>query len=123
MFSSSLTVALYKAVKGGKVRDTTKNISFVNSVNERWRRIIRSDDPKQLWRAVNWSGTFDIPANSDNLPSDKVFCLHYDSLLNPPGNSTENIPETDIFIPVLDSDITPGEVDDQVKRLEQGSRL
>ena len=39
-------------------------------------------------------------------------------MLNPPGNSTENIPETDIFIPVLDSDITPGEVDDQVKRLK-----
>ena len=68
----------------------------------RWQRIIDCDDPKMLWRAIDWKGEFD-PTPEKDKPSDEEFRVHLEELLNPadlddPWPSPENV----VSIPLLD---------------------
>ena len=86
----------------------------------RWSNILESTDAKQLWRAINWKGSFDSPYDNEDIPSDKEFCEHFDRLLNPHGNNKQPvyIPREHRYIPVLDDPIQPGEVLDAIDNLK-----
>ena len=71
----------------------------------RWQRIIDCDDPKTLWRAIDWKGEFD-PTPEKEKPSDAEFQQHLEQLLNP-TNLDDEWPSVNnqVTIPILDDPI------------------
>ena len=59
-----------------------------------------------------------MPGDATETPSDKEFCKHYESLLNPHGISVEYFPDKIKYMPILDDNITMWEVESQVKRFK-----
>ena len=77
----------------------------------RWQRIIDCDDPKMLWRAIDWKGEFN-PAPDQEKPSDFEFQAHLEKLLNPADLQDEvwpNVPENHVSIPLLDDPVNAEE--------------
>ena len=71
----------------------------------RWQRIIDCDDPKMLWRAIDWKGEFD-PAPEKEKPSDEEFQQHLEQLLNPEHLNDEwPIVDNQVTIPLLDDPV------------------
>ena len=71
----------------------------------RWQRIIDCDDPKTLWRAIDWKGEFD-PTPEKEKPSDAEFQQHLEQLLNPSSLDDEWPTVHDqITVPLLDDPI------------------
>ena len=52
------------------------SIKVTKTSEDRWQKILSYDDPKALWNAINWRGTFDTPGDATEAPSDKEFCEH-----------------------------------------------
>ena len=78
-------------------------------------------DPRMIWRAIDWGGDFDAPHDTNETPTDREFAEHFERLLNPEeGPVAIDIPQTDIYIPILDDDITPNEVEKEIQRLKPG---
>ena len=78
---------------------------------ERWKRLLKGNDQKKIWKSINWAGS--IEENTTRTPSDEEFKLHFESLLNPEliDNNENAIDTTDSpFIPILDEPITDIEV-------------
>ena len=93
----------------------------VRNSNERWQKLVSLKDPKLIWRAIDWSGSFDIPTDSVDTPSDKAFADHFKQLLNPEvGQDNIIIPQTNVYIPILDDPITPNEVLSEMHKLNPG---
>ena len=68
----------------------------------RWQRIIDCDDPKMLWRAIDWKGQFD-PTPEKEKPSDEELRVHLEQLLNPADlDDLWPSPENAVSIPLLD---------------------
>ena len=80
---------------------------------------LRYQDPKALWKAIDWSGSFQATPDIQGTPTDKQFCKHYEKLLNPPGPQDGVLyePQEEKYVPVLDDEITPNEVEAQIKKL------
>ena len=59
-------------------------------------------------------------ANLSMKPSDEEFCQHFSELLNSSATERNNItaPNSEVYIPLLDTEILPGEVVDQIKTLK-----
>ena len=77
---------------------------------ERWKRLLRENDQRKIWKSINWDGSID--EMTAIAPSDEEFKLHFENLLNPQSTEYEDV--TDVsdspFIPVLDDPITETEV-------------
>ena len=79
---------------------------------ERWKRLLKDNDYKKIWKSIGWNG--DIEEMNKDMPSDEEFKIHFEQLLNPPGTNvdadevcnTENSP----YIPILDDPISETEV-------------
>ena len=113
--TSALCDAASASVKKSAKRGSTK---VTKTSEDRWQKILSYDNPKALWNAINWRGTFDTPGDATEAPSDKEFCEHYESLLNPHGISVEYFPDKIKYMPILDDDIMTWEVESQVKRMK-----
>lgn len=105
------SASVIKCAKSGSAR-------AAKTSEDRWNKILSYDDPKALWNAINWKGTFDTPVDATEAPSDGEFCEHYEQLLNPHGVSEEYFPDEFKYMPILDDDITTWEVESQLKRLK-----
>jgi hypothetical protein len=87
--------------------------------DSKWHALLQEKDSKKLWQAIGWKGTFDLPANAHSRPTDAQFATHFSALLNPENQQEDLvIPSSGIYIPVLDDDISPGEIIDQLKKLK-----
>ena len=83
------------------------DISLLQPNLSRWQRIIECDDPKELWRAIDWKGEFN-PAPEREKPSDIEFQAHIERLLNPSDLHDETWPvlnDESVSIPLLDDPI------------------
>ena len=89
----------------------------------RWQRIIDCDDPKLLWRAIDWKGEFD-PTPEKEKPSDEEFRVHLEQLLNP-ADLNDDWPTVvnQVSIPVLDDPISVTECSEVIqKQLKPGKQ-
>ena len=83
----------------------------------RWRRLMESDSPKDIWYAINWKGELNRKENKSS-PSPTEFKNHFEKLLLVPETNTsdasnvENLPSP--YIPLLDDPITPEEFETAV---------
>ena len=84
----------------------------------RWISLLESDDPKTLWKAINWNGSIDT--ERQDAPSDEAFKRHFELLLNPQESATAalTIPDTQMYLPVSDDPIQPQEVESALKSLK-----
>ena len=85
----------------------------------RWKWLIEENDPRQIWCAINWRGTFDTKIR--NSPSNQVFADYFKRLF---GESDSNIDYNEagsinnVYIPLLDDPISEREVRDSIKLLK-----
>ena len=101
------------------VPETTQNSPDLS----RWQRIIDCDDPKMLWRAIDWKGEFD-PTPEKEKPSDEEFQAHIEQLLNPP-DLDDGWPtvEHQVSIPLLDDPIAEKECTEVIyKQMKPGKQ-
>ena len=69
--------------------------------------------------AINWNGTFSTALDEIVKSSDEAFAEHFSTLLNPSTPTTrQHMPNSGIYIPVLDDPIDPIEVEKSIKRLK-----
>ena len=116
-----ITETIYGAARSARERPVVhEQQQFRNSV-ERWQKLVTLGDPKTIWRAIDWGGNLDVPGDMDEMPSEKNFSDHFEKLLNPADGPRDIvIPQTIMNVPVLDDDISPGEVENVIKRLKPG---
>ena len=89
----------------------------------RWQRIIDCEDPKMLWRAIDWKGEFNAAPEKEK-PSDEEFRLHLEHLLNP-ENLDDEWPTVvnQVSVPMLDEPITLRESAEVInKQLKPGKQ-
>ena len=122
MDTSSQTVVqkMYEAARKAKRTMTPSSRTSPENATERWNNILAQNNPKEVWRAINWKGTIEHSDKVKNTPSDKEFSEHFEKLLNPEEfrNQEEYIPARNIYIPILDDPIQPDEVDKCIKKLK-----
>ena len=117
LVSDAIYTAACKAKKPLTPRNPTD--AQTKSSSQRWQKLVSIGDPKLIWRAINWDGSYESPPDVSESPTDEQFASHFESLLNPPhGRDEIIIPRTNITIPVLDSDISPDEVSEGIKSLK-----
>ncbi|KAK4322164.1 hypothetical protein Pmani_007075 [Petrolisthes manimaculis] len=77
-----------------------------------WKRILDSDDPKLIWKSINWKGG--ITQENEKKPEDDQFKYHFETLLNPNECREEQIDtignDVGVNIPILDDPFTPDEM-------------
>lgn len=116
-----LATTIYKAASAARVHQRiTPNRSPQNAL-DRWNNILHSTNDRQLWSAINWQGHLDtVAGNCTEKPSDRIFCKHFETLLNPENarDPQEYEPQNILYIPVLDDPITIEEVDRCMKKLK-----
>ena len=119
---SSLTDILYNTCTSAKVKNAYPQVESGpadQTALGRWRYVIQKSNPKDLWNAIAWNGTFETPSNEKEQPSDAEFRSHFEALLNVSHQNEDIvIPNVMTHIPLLDEDITPYEVDRQIKKLK-----
>ena len=111
--------AIYSTAVASRSRRKPDTTPHSVNASQRWQQVISSCTDKQLWAAINWSGTLNSWNLSNTKPSDMEFCTHFESLLNPVGeDNIEFTPSRLLYVPVLDDAITPFEVDVCIKKLK-----
>ena len=72
-----------------------------------------------MWSAINWNGTINDHHVENSKPSDIDFCSHFESLLNPEGvTNCDYVPNSNLYIPILDDPISPDEVNTCIHKLK-----
>ena len=119
ILSDAVADLLYNTAKLCKKRHIVATHQSHTDATSRWTRILNSKDSRQLWQSINWKGDFDTPPDLTMQPSDDEFCHYYETLLATTSyDSLSYTPDTPRYIPVLDSPISPEEVDNSIKRLK-----
>ena len=84
-----------------------------------WKRIMDRNDPRLLWKAINWKG--EISDRDTAKPGDEQFSLHFQNLLN---FNTRDQPEISLddapYVPVLDDPFTLLELENVLKEGKAG---
>ena len=90
-----------------------------NGADDRWNHVMQLGDPRRVWSAINWNGTFDTPNDVTEMPTDSEFCDHYRKLLNEYDNEILSFqPSYFKYVPILDDEISPMEVEQAIKTLK-----
>ena len=58
----------------------------VNNAHQRWSKLASTRDSRDIWKTIDWKGSYQ--SSPDNLESPSVadFCRHHEKLMNPPVN-------------------------------------
>ena len=54
-----------------------------NSQQNRFRKLFQTNDSKNIWKAINWSGSLSSFKDTKQRPSDEEFKDYFESLLHP----------------------------------------
>lgn len=91
--------------------------------SNRWNRVAQMNDPKELWRAIGWNGKVQEHGDKKEQPSDENFKAHFEELLCDQSLSgtdlLNSVPNNLPYIPVLDDDFTPVEVQEAIDSLKR----
>ena len=123
--NNRLSEILYNACKRAGQTDgvgdpAPATATAMSNAHARWQVLVAKKDPKLIWSSINWKGDFELNGNHRNKPSDEDFRQHFEKLLNPPtGYIDMEIPNSDMYVPVLDDPITPAEVDAAIRKLRR----
>ena len=72
---------------------------LAHNAQSRWQALLEKKDHKAIWASINWKGKVEFYDGDRNKPDDKVFCRHFEKLLNPVLNSAEiTVPHTAMYV-------------------------
>ena len=116
--SAAMSDLLYETATKSKPCEQHMPTPKMTSAGVRWNFLKEQRDPRQLWRAINWNGTFEMAPDTVDTPSAKDFCTHYENLMNPDRKHPPAYqPVAPKYIPILDDPISPDEVENAIKSL------
>ena len=122
-FCDKLTDMLYEVCCAARCNNQTTQSDpgvILNDAQSRWKILLRNKDSKSIWSAINWKGKVEPQTDQKHRPSDASFRHHFEALLNPASAGTElTIPDTDMYIPILDDPISKEEVSGSIRRLRR----
>ena len=102
-------------------RSAVKEISskhYKQLINS-WEETLKSDDPKSLWRKIDWKGNYTADV-LDHVPDAEDLALQFKSK---DASDEENLLSLDFgtnSVPVLDDEITMIELETASKRIKEG---
>ena len=121
--SKRLTETLYNACNQArqKNRSTVKSVSRkVDDAYSRWQLLVTKKDPKLIWSSINWKGEFNVKGGEGSRPSNDDFQQHFERLLNPStGFADITVPNTGVYVPILDDPFTMAEVHTAIRNLRR----
>ena len=91
-----------------------------NEAKPRWARILDYNDPKVIWRSLNWRGTFDNKV--ENQPPESMFKEHFEKLLTHDETGVPIAPsdfDSSPYIPLLDDPFEYSEIDSAISSLNK----
>lgn len=107
------------ATTAQEINETNRPRSMTRNAAERWKRLLADKNEHQIWASINWNGTCEEFTARKETPSDKDFCCHFNKLLNTrPEDVTTFDPQKEIYIPILDDQITILEVKEALRALK-----
>ena len=120
MICNKLAEIIYESDKSSVRQPNAPIYAPPQRASDRWNNILLNNDDKQLWKSINWKGTFDKSISTNEQPSSAEFCTFFESLLNSPNatDPREYTPEYFKYIPILDDPIEPTEVLRCVRKLK-----
>ena len=117
--SQYIVDSMYVAASSAKIKQPLPTADSSTTSLARWKKLLTIKDSKQLWKSIDWNGSFETPPDCLDRPSDDQFCEYFTELLNPPGGPVKlNIPDCVTYVPLLDDPIQPIEVEDVIKKLK-----
>jgi len=114
--SETISQVMYKAAKDSRI--VQRVTEPVNTQKPRWQRVLQAKDAKQLWKAIDWSGTFEALSDRNSGPSHEEFAQHFRRLLNPLQSKEVYEPDSERYIPILDDPILPSEVLEAIEEMK-----
>ena len=119
--SKWITDEIYNACKNGQrdnLRPSVNDTPNIVDANSRWQALLARKDLKLVWSSINWKGEFEVESSEKNKPTNEAFRGHFQKLLNPAaGYADIAVPDTYMYVPLLDDPITPREVEVVIKKL------
>ena len=105
---NNLNRVVMDAMRANKEETPTEPAPWGN--DERWKRLLKDNDCKKIWRSIGWNGV--IEEMNAVTPADQEFKMHFEQLLNPPKlHDEEQFDTSDCpYIPILDDPIEEVEV-------------
>jgi hypothetical protein len=97
-----------------------KSIITPGALQDQWQQILKHKDSRQIWRAINWNGSFHSAYDAKDCPTDEDFRSHYKALLGNQDTAPFEWSDqpTGRYIPILDDVIDPSEVIQATKLLK-----
>ena len=86
-----------------------------DQTHPRWKRLLDTNDPKLIWKSINWKGNFESDALT--TPNDDQFKEHFEHLLGSQNIEYEDNLVDSPYVPVLDDPFTMEELSQAVKSL------
>ena len=81
LWTNAVCDVIYENVNNSKKMACDKKSQ--EQSQDRWTKLIETNDSRDLWKAINWSG--DIAKKQENeRPTDEQFKQHFEELLNQP---------------------------------------
>ena len=115
--AEELNSSLYHCAAMSRKEETEQHRN--STLQRRWKDLIEGNDPKALWKAINWNGCLKDD-HSDESPNDDAFQSHFEDLLNPPDILPLEVPENaTIYLPITDDPILPEEVEAALQSLKR----
>ena len=115
--SQQFSDAMYFGAKSCLKRAREKSCPRITSNNselDRWKSIVKCDDEKLLWKAINWRGEVNFQHVDEEKPPDDAFKTHLENLFYPDGSEPlsthELLEDYNTSVPLLDDEISPVEV-------------
>ena len=112
------TILRDTCTKSRKPRDTSAS-PHAKTALERWNKLLSMNDSKQLWKAIDWNGSYQAPPESKTMPSDSEFKSYFESLLAPEASPDLQLPVSLSNCPLLDDPIQEIEVDKEIRRMSR----
>ena len=118
LVTDALLAACDKSYMARYTDNANEDQTQVLDATQRWNRLTERGSAKEIWNAIAWNGTFTNPPDQQTHPTDEDFKTYFEGLLNQDEVQQTYIPEVNTHVPILDDDITPTEVETQLKRLK-----
>ena len=86
----------------------------------RWNNLLNNDEPRALWKAIDWNGAVE-GTDAGDRPDDDEFRKHFELLLDPPNAQRDlslYAQATNVHLPITDDPIQPREVLEATKSLK-----
>ena len=90
-----------------------------NSQENHFRKLFETNDSKNIWKAINWSGSLSSFKDTKQRPSNEEFKDYFENLLNSSDAEPLILPPRNCpYLPVTDDPFSPEEIQNAIKQIK-----